>query len=247
MVMVSATSSECIYYLIKLALLNTRNFLGHRYKFTNGTATNGTAGNASTGNGTVSKIVTTAPFTISSCDQVIQIETQKLTDLDDFTKKSPAFYTISAFMMNLFEKKDTATLLQSTTLDRMVEMPTIIQGSVSCLEFKENTGKSLYMCLPNKDNANQMIKAFGQLMKCRMGDNLKDAPASTIKNVLKASCLGLDVNYDIKKFGGDINAAKASLQAAMAKAFKNAAKNLKGFMLPPKPVDTLAKLDGKAK
>jgi hypothetical protein len=103
------------------------------------------------------------------------------------------------------------------------------------------------MCLPNKDNANQMIKAFGQLMKCRMGDNLKDAPASTIKNVLKASCLGLDVNYDIKKFGGDINAAKASLQAAMAKAFKNAAKNLKGFMLPPKPVDTLAKLDGKAK
>jgi hypothetical protein len=147
----------------------------------------------------------------------------------------------------MFEKKDPDTLLQSMTLEKMVQMPTIIPGSISCIGFKDSLVVNFALCLPNKENANQFLKAFGQLMKCRMGDNLKDNPGSTVKNILKNSCLGLDVDFDIKKYGGDVNLAKAGLQTAMNTAFENVAKNLTSFLIPQTPKDPLDIIDGKNK
>ena len=103
------------------------------------------------------------------------------------------------------------------------------------------------MCLADKATAQMILDTFNQIMKCRIGDNLKNSPAQTVQNVLKASCLGLDVSFDVKKFGGDLNKAKAALSTAMNNALKNATKNLKGSVsADSNSPDAMAKIDGKS-
>ena len=200
------------------AFLFSQKFLGRNLM------TNSSAGNST--NSTIPKTVTAAPYKIASCEQVVEINAKTLLDYKDFSKKGPAFFTISAYMVNQFEKKDGNTLTVSLSMDKIGNMPSIIPGSVSCVGFLDSNNKQIAICLPDKSTANQVLKAFGDFMKCRMGDNLKDTPAATIKNILKASCLGLDVNFDLKRYGGDVNKAKAALQTAMNSALKNVAKNL---------------------
>lgn len=195
---------------------------------TNGTNATAGQGNNSTNSTAKSKIVSADPYTVTSCDQVVEFSGQIISDMNDFSKKSPAFFTISVYMVNQFEKKDGNTLTQSISIDKILTVPNIIQGSVSCINFQDVGGKLIPMCLESKATAKNILKAFNQFMKCRMGDNLKNTPAHTIQNILKASCLGLDVSFDINKFGGDLNKAKAALSTAMNSALKNAAKNLKG-------------------
>jgi len=189
--------------------------------------------------------VTAPPYKIASCEQVVEIQAKTLLDYKDFSKKGPAFFTLSAYMVNQFEKKDGNTLKVSLSLDKIGNMPSIIPGSVSCVGFTDSNNKQIAICLPNKSAANQVLKAFGDFMKCRMGDNLNDTPVSTIRNILKASCLGLDVNFDLKRFGGDVNKAKAALQTAMNSALKNVAQNVKksgagAAQVPLKSIDSKA-------
>ena len=198
--------------------------------------------------GGISKIVSASPYKVISCDQVVEVEASTLLDLNDFTKKGQAFYTMSAYMVNQFEKKDGNFLEKSITLDRIINMPSIIQGSVSCLGFFDTGKKYIAICPKDKKTANELLDAFGQFMKCRMGDSLRNTPASTVDNILKNSCLGLDVSFDIKKYGGDVNLAKAALQTAMNNALKNAAKNLKGNVNKEKDIpDENEVIDGNAK
>jgi hypothetical protein len=42
----------------------------------------------------------------------------------------------------------------------------------------------------------------------------------SLQKIFKASCLGLDVKIDTKKFGGDLNKARAMLDSAIAQAFR---------------------------
>jgi hypothetical protein len=163
--------------------------------------------------------VTSSPYKIDSCEQIVEIEAQTLTDLNDYTQKESAFFTMSMYLVNIFGKKDPSTLKGSVMMNELVDLPQIIPGSVACLKFSGQVN-GLNMCLPDKATAELVLTTYNDLMKCRMGDNLKSATASTIQRLLKSSCLGLDVNFDIKKFGNDYNKAKASLQDAVNKALK---------------------------
>ena len=132
-------------------------------------ATNATAGpgNNSTSNATAGqpKQVTSPPFAISSCDQVVEVSGNILKDMNDFSQKAPAFFTMSVYMINQFEKKDGNTLRQSISIDRILVTPQIIQGSVSCINFQDANGKVIPMCLSDKHTARMILKAFNQFMK----------------------------------------------------------------------------------
>jgi hypothetical protein len=154
--------------------------------------------------------------------------------MNDYTKKSPAFFTISVYMVNQFDKRDGNTLQKSISMDKILVTPQIIPGSVSCIKFADTSFNSISICMPDKTSALKIIEALDNIMKCRIGDNLKNAPVGTINNILSASCLGLDVSYDIQKFGGDVNKAKAALQSAIKNALKNTSNKLKGTISAPK-------------
>jgi hypothetical protein len=212
----------------------------------NSNATNTT--NATAGNTTqASKTVNSPPYKLTSCDQVVEIDGNIISDMNDFTQKAPAFFTMSVYMVNQFDKKDGNTLKQSLSIDKIIVSPEIIQGSVSCINFQDSNFRKIPMCLADKATAQMILDTFNQIMKCRIGDNLKNSPAQTVQNVLKASCLGLDVSFDVKKFGGDLNKAKAALSTAMNNALKNATKNLKGSVsADSNSPDAMAKIDGKS-
>lgn len=224
--------------------LRGRKFLGEvGFQFRNDTG-NATSSNGTHAGGSGAKTITGPPFKITTCDQVIQISAKTLLDYQDFTKKGDAFFTLSVYMVNMFESNNGDTLKNSITLDRIIKLPGIIPGSVSCVDFHDTTDKQFAICLPTKEEAKELIKAVNQFMKCRMGDSLKAAPARTVKSVMKASCLGLDVSFDLKQFGGDANKAKAALQSAMHKAMKNAAKDMhKAVKKDAEEKDPLAEVD----
>jgi len=187
---------------------------------------------ATQSNKTESKQVTASPYTVTACDQIVEVSAKTLLDENDFTKKGDSFFTMSVYMINQFEKRDGNTLKQSVSFDKINIAPSIIQGSVSCIRFSDSSYKSFVMCLPDKTSAEGVLKAFNQYKKCRMGDNLKNTPEETVKKLLQASCLGLNVNLDIKKFGGDANKAKAAYSTAMNNALKNVGNKLKDLVKP---------------
>jgi hypothetical protein len=97
--------------------------------------------------------------------------------------------------------------------------------------------KRFNMCLESKEVAEQVIASFDNYIKCRIGNNL--APNSenntSLMQVLKDSCLGLDIKADPKKFQ-DPNEANAYYQSALHEAFRNIARQIKE-KLKDKPKD----------
>lgn len=132
--------------------------------------------------------VLSAPFKVKSCDQVIEIEGAKtLTDLNDFSKKEERFFTMSVYMLNEFKKKDSSSLIESISFDKITQVPEILTGSVGCVRFLSGFRKSI-VCLDTEDKANQLITAYKDYQKCRRGEGLSAFNSATITNILRDSC-----------------------------------------------------------
>jgi hypothetical protein len=130
-------------------------------------------------------------------------------------------------MANYFEKKDVETLKESITLDKITQLPSIILGTKSCVSVVG--GDEIFnICLPDKETAQQIIDAFEAYFKCRIGNNLAPATenAEDMQQVLKNSCLGIDVKLDLNKFE-DQNEAEAYFQTAFHQALANVARKIK--------------------
>jgi hypothetical protein len=66
------------------------------------------------------------------------------------------------------------------------------------------------MCLDDQDRLDDVKEVFQKIMRCRMGDNLKEIPINTIKKIFEASCLGMNVEFS-SKMAGSTNNFLASL------------------------------------
>lgn len=186
------------------------------------------------------------PWIVTKCNQVVQVEAKQLPDPSNFFNKKSAFLTMSAYMINMFDEKNSNTLKESISMDKMLHKPNILPGSVSCINF-QGEDKRIIVCPENMENAEKLLKAYETLMKCRLGDNLANVPAATIKNILSASCLGLNVNFNLKKFGNDLNKAKAAMQTSINTALANASERLNQAVVAKKTGPTAVQqiLDGK--
>lgn len=163
---------------------------------------------------------------MQSCDQVLYIPGKIITNLEDFSTKKDAFFTINIYFANYFESKDPKTLKESISLQKLNKLPQIILGTKSCIEIS-NVEKSFNICLESKEVAEQIIAAFDNYFKCRIGNNLAatDENNKGILKILKDSCLGLDIQLDSKKFQ-DPNEASAYYESALNQAFRKIAKKI---------------------
>ena len=173
------------------------------------------------------KIIDKAPYVVDSCDQVLYIPGKIITDMNDFSVKTDAFFTLSFYMVNYFEKKEANSLKESFSFDKMFDLPEIIFGSKSCLDYHYFKRK-FTMCLPDKETAQQIIDANAAFFKCRVGNDLSPAPIDfdSVAKILKNSCLGLDIKIDPDKFE-DKNAANANYEVSLKKAMVSTAKMIK--------------------
>lgn len=117
----------------------------------------------------------------------MNIEAKSLNNTDDFKTRVPAYFTLSAYYINRFNKNDPNTLIQSIPFASLKEEPTIIPGSNRCLSFTDKK-TVIPMCLENDEQVNNIVESVKTLLKCRMGDNLKQIPTTEMKDIFNAGC-----------------------------------------------------------
>lgn len=136
--------------------------------------------------------VDSPPYEITKCDQVIAMDKiATILDYDDYTTRKPAFATLSAYMFNLFETKNNSKLIESINLAHVKEIPDILVGSKDCILFVDSiTYRNASICIKDEGILDNFKAAYDNLMKCRMGNDLKQFDPLTINTVLAKSCNG---------------------------------------------------------
>ena len=136
-------------------------------------------------------VVNKSPYEITRCDQVIMLSAKRIANQDDYTSRAPAFFTMSAYLINMFESKDNNKLLESINLAHIKIIPDFLQGSKNCMRFQDSVNsRSIALCLDNQKTFEEIEKAFNNFMKCRAGGDLNEFDPVTINRVLMASCNG---------------------------------------------------------
>lgn len=209
---------------------------------------NGTAGNSTSagGNSTpalpgsnvvgkddLKSRIPSQPYTVSKCDQILEIQAETLDDINNFLIKSPKFFTMSMYSLNQFSEKKVTSFEQLISLGGLTTVPQIITGSVSCIEFKSYY-RNITLCTKTEDEARSIISAFQSFMKCRIGDNLRkkiESPKSKMQTILNKACMGLNISFDDTKYKNPIE-AEAALNMAIDNTLRNLASNADKFIIP---------------
>jgi hypothetical protein len=225
-------------------------------------AGNSTATNTSTSANVVGSpkpeiVIAASPYDLKSCDQVITLTAETIADHNDYTSRKAAFFTLSAYLVNMFESADTNLLLESINLGHIKQIPNILQGSRNCLQFKDDfSGRNLTMCMTDTTTTEQVQSAYNTFMTCRSGGDLNEFDPVTINNVLSASCNGFNstqgVSFDmptirkqmadeLRKGGFEVNEQTTSGAGAFGVA--NATVD-NGFVMAPAPKKINVKVPG---
>ncbi len=160
---------------------------------------------------TADVIINKAPYEVTKCDQVVMITAKRIENFDDYTSRSPAFFTMSAYLINMFESQDNNKLLESINLDHIRIIPSVLRGSKNCLGFQDSVNyRNITMCMDDQATYDAISKVYENFMSCRMGGDLKEFDPVTINSVLTASCNGFNstsgVTYDLPKIRAEVTA-----------------------------------------
>lgn len=149
--------------------------------------------------GPVNYSVSVPPYVVKSCDQVILVPVKRISNFNDYCKKDEGFLTMSVYMVNLFETKDSNKLVESITLDKMTNIPVPLAGAPGCIDFRGGD-KRIAACFEENDAVNQLIQAYQDFMRCRNGDNLKDLSWNEMRNILMSACMGQKTSFNTTAF-----------------------------------------------
>jgi hypothetical protein len=137
-------------------------------------------------------IVETPPYKITRCDQVVMFNAQTLADEEDYLSRKDAFFTISAYLINMFESKDSNKLLESIGIAHILQVPGVLQGTKTCLMFMDSASvRNIVMCFKTEDEMNQIHNAYKEIMKCRVGGKVDDFDPSIVNEILNLGCKGI--------------------------------------------------------
>lgn len=115
--------------------------------------------------------ISQTPYIVKRCDQVLLIPAERITDYKNYCKKESAFFTMSIYMINVFESQDSNKLLQSIPLDKITNMPTHLTGAPGCIDFQAEDNR-ISICVKTDELVDQLIEAYMAFSRCRKGDNL---------------------------------------------------------------------------
>jgi hypothetical protein len=139
--------------------------------------------------------ITKPPYKLFSCDQVLILDAQTFINPRDYQKRRPAVFTLSVYMVNQFDSKDSKTMKNHLLLENITNLPDNIFGAPSCVEFIDSkTLNKMNICLNSKQEADDLVEVFMDFLKCRIGDNLKNVSQEDLKKVYEAACLGTQMN-----------------------------------------------------
>jgi hypothetical protein len=137
-------------------------------------------------------VVDTPPYKITRCDQVVMFNAQTLSDDEDYLSRKDVFFTMSAYLINMFETKDNNKLLESVGIAHITKIPDVLEGTKTCLIFLDSVSiRNIVMCFNSEDVMNQIHEAFKEIMQCRVGGKIDDFDPSIINEILNVGCKGI--------------------------------------------------------
>jgi len=155
------------------------------------------------------------PIKVESCNDVIFITgAENLKNYDDCSSKIPGFFTVSAYMVNYFEKNDPSTLIRSIYIDDMNTLPDFVAGTAQkCISFSDSKNPGRFaICFDNPQITSSLMTAFMSFMKCRMGDSLKILTLAQLRKVYELSCNGQPIDPQML-LGGNEGQLKAAAES----------------------------------
>jgi hypothetical protein len=232
-------------------------------QFKNGTAAAG--GNASAGNATVligkpgsdvvgaknlQSRIDVNPYTVSRCDQIVEFAAKTIDDMTNYAAQTPRFFTMNMYSVVQFKSKDVNTFERLLNVAALTNVPNIIQGSISCILFK-TYDREINVCMPTLAEADLVLDAYKQFMKCRAGNDLlkkKESPQDKLQNMLNIGCLGLTVSFDQGEMESNPAQAEAALNASINAILLKMVKVKDTFLIDTSVKGaTDTKVEGKAK
>lgn len=183
--------------------------------FRNGNATGNATGNVSEyykvvyGPINATAIISAAPYDVKTCNDTLELTVETLKDMKtDYITKEPAFFTMDMRYIRKMKTKG-ACVDDVVYFDKISIYPTILPGSVSCIQFQSNKAQidnedyvtpflnkdlnhtiaqNFAMCLPTEKVAQDVIVAFSRIQQCRMSGALQNIDELAIQRLLKATC-----------------------------------------------------------
>jgi hypothetical protein len=129
----------------------------------------------------------TEDLDISDCDQVVLMDAEKIKDHKDYMNRNSAFFTMNAYFVNMFEKKDAKTLIESININHIRSMPTVLFGTKTCLQFRDDDSfRNLTMCLKDEDRVKKVQDLFNKFLSCRTGVDLGSHTTFDVSSLLNA-------------------------------------------------------------
>ena len=108
------------------------------------------------------------PYTIHQCDQIILFKGSRITDFNDYTKQKSSHFSLNAYLLNVFDEKIPEKLVDSVNINQLLEEPKKMQGMKKCLYFKgEKT--EIGVCLPDEEETDEVYQAYRSLIACSKG------------------------------------------------------------------------------
>jgi hypothetical protein len=141
----------------------------------------------------------TPPYNVTRCDQVVMFDGQTLAEKDDYSTRKDAFFTINAYMVNMFESKDSNKLLESINISHIKDAPAQLLGALNCYAFGDQINlRTIEMCFKTKEEMDNIVKAYHKLMECRFGGEVDDFEPTTINKILTLGCNGIESSEGVE-------------------------------------------------
>lgn len=129
-------------------------------------------------------------FNVTSCEQVIMFDGERITDLNNYAKKAPAYFTLSAYSVASFDNKDANKLVEFFDLAGIATVPQQILGAYNCLMFTyKSGGRSMSMCFKDDTMIQKFRDAYNKFEICAKGGNIATMSPSAVQNFSKMTCI----------------------------------------------------------
>jgi hypothetical protein len=125
------------------------------------------------------------PMTVKSCDEVAIFKANYITDLNDYKQRAEAWFSISAYTVNMYKDKDANQLVHSVDIGNFKSHPHHLKGAKGCIDIDGGSSTDITICVADKGTADNLLEAIKAFYNCRRGDNLQPIPKSLIKKLIK--------------------------------------------------------------
>lgn len=92
-------------------------------------------------------------------------------DLNDYCIQTPAFMTMSIYMVNLFDAQNPDKLKVSIPFDEIAQVPNVLTGTTKCIKYQGKSNQFGF-CYETREVTFQIIEAYRKFYECKRGGDL---------------------------------------------------------------------------